>query len=329
MSATFLSYRIHRSDNEIQGGLESLTLDDLSPGDLLVRVEYSSINYKDALAATGAGHIVRKFPLVGGIDLAGEVVESDDTRFCPGKKVVVLGCGLSETRDGGYTELARVSSDIAVPLPDTLDTRLAMGLGTAGFTAALAVVRMEQNGQRPDMGPVLVTGATGGVGSVATSLLSGRDYEVTALTGKSDQTGYLSALGATSVLDRHALDLGSRPLEHAQWGGAVDSIGGEVLAWLTRTVRPWGNIASVGLTAGVELQTTVLPFILRAVSLIGVNVDAPRETRLEIWNRLGSDLRPAHLDRIIRREVTLQELPECFEGYLKGKVVGRTLVKIG
>jgi len=291
-------------------------------------VEYSGINYKDALAATGTAPILRKFPLVAGIDLAGEVLESSDERFSPGDKVVAASGGLGEARDGGYTELARVSADNAVPLPTGFDTRAAMALGTAGFTAALAVHRLERNGQRPDMGPVVVTGATGGVGSVAIDVLCTRGYEVVALTGKTDQAEYLRALGAGEILDRKTLDLGTRPLERARWGGAVDNLGGGVLAWLTRTVRPWGSIASIGLAASAELHTTVMPFILRGVSLIGVNVDAPQEIRGEVWSRLAGDLRPAHLDAVVTREVSLNELPECFDAYIRGDVVGRTVVKI-
>jgi NADPH2:quinone reductase len=203
-----------------------------------------------------------------------------------------------------------------------------MAIGTAGFTAALAVHRLEQNGQRPDAGPMLVTGATGGVGSIAIDILSARGYEVTALTGKLDQTAFLEALGATEVLDRNELQIGTRPLESARWAGAVDNLGGDVLAWLTRTTKPWGNIASVGLAASAELHTTVMPFILRAVSLIGVNMEVPPELRESIWQRLTTDLRPRHLDVIASNEVTLTELPDCFDAYIGARAVGRTIVKI-
>ncbi len=312
----------------MSGRLESLTLDDLTPGNVVIDVEYSGINYKDALAATGAGPIVRQFPLVGGVDLAGEVRSSEDDRFSPGDKVIALCGGLSETRDGGYAETARVDADMLVHVPKALDTRAAMAIGTAGFTAALAVHRLEHNGQRPQAGPVIVTGATGGVGSIAVDILSARGYEVAALTGKIDQAAFLQLLGASEVIDRNALTMGTRPLESARWGGAVDNLGGDVLAWLTRTTKPWGNIASIGLAASAELHTTVMPFILRSVSLIGVNMEVPPNLRAEIWERLAGDLRPRHLDRIANRELTLDELPECFEGYLSADVVGRTLVKI-
>lgn len=329
MSDTFQAFRIHRENDTVAGQLEALTLDDLAPGNVVVRVEYSGINYKDALAATGAGPILRRFPLVGGVDLAGEVSSSQDARFSPGDKVIAICGGLSETRDGGYAEFARVDADMLVHVPDKLDTRAAMAIGTAGFTAALAVHRLEQNGQRPEAGPMLVTGATGGVGSIAIDILSARGYEVTALTGKLDQTAFLEALGATEVLDRNELKIGTRPLESASWAGAVDNLGGDILAWLTRTTKPWGNIASVGLAASAELHTTVMPFILRAVSLIGVNMEVPPELRESIWERLTTDLRPRHLDVIANNEVTLTELPDCFEAYIGARAVGRTIVKIG
>jgi acrylyl-CoA reductase (NADPH) len=328
MSAPFRAYRIHRDDNSIAGRLETLTVDDLTPGDVLVRVEYSGINYKDALAATGAGRILRRFPLIGGIDLAGEVVESTDARFSPGQKVAALGGGLSETRDGGYAEFARVEADMLVPLPDALGPREAMALGTAGFTAALAIHRLEHNGQRAEDGPILVTGATGGVGSIAIDLLSARGYEVVALTGKHDAAPYLESLGASAVLDRNTLTPGQKPLESARWAGAIDNLGGDILAWLTRTTQPWGNIASVGLAASAELHTTVMPFILRAVSLLGVNMEHGPTLRGEIWSRLAGDLRPRHLDRIVSREVTLETLPDCFEPLLTAQAVGRTLVQV-
>ena len=309
---------------------ESITVNELGPGDVLIKVHYSSINYKDALAATGAGKILRKYPLVGGIDLAGEVVSTDDARYRVGDKVLVTGCELSETHDGGYAEYARVKGDWVVPLPDTLDEFRAMGLGTAGFTAGLAIHRMEQNGQNPANGPVVVTGATGGVGCVAINMLSARGYDVVAVTGKAEATSFLRSLGAKQVLLRQEIVIGSRPLEAARWAGAIDNVGGEILSWLTRTVGPRGNVASVGLVGGVEFRTTVMPFILRGVNLLGINSSAtPRELRLEVWKRIGSDLLPPDLQHIVTRTVSFEELPEAFEDYLKGKVVGRTVVAIG
>lgn len=329
--SSFKAFRIHQSGDGVEARLEDLRLDDLSPGDVVIRGEYSSINYKDALAATGAGKILRRFPLVGGVDIAGTVESSADPRFQPGQPVAVCGCGLSETHDGGFAQYARVSADWVNPLPPGLDTRTAMILGTAGFTAALAIHRMEQNGQRPALGPIAVTGATGGVGSVAIALLAGLGYPVTALTHKDSADDYLQRLGASDILHTRGMELGTRPLEKARFGGAVDNLGGDTLAWLTRTTVPWGNIASIGLAQGPELHTTVMPFILRGVSLLGINsVEVPRALRLDIWRRLGGDLKPspAALAAIATRETDLAGLPACFPPYLEGGVVGRCLVRL-
>ena len=328
MSEQFSALRIHRNDGVVRGKLEALSLDDLSPGNVLIRVEYSSINYKDALAATGSAPILRSFPLVGGIDLAGEVLESSDERCRPGDKVVVLGGGLGENRDGGYSQYARVESDRVVRLPEGIDTRQAMAIGTAGFTAALAVHRLETNGQRPELGPMVVTGATGGVGAIAIDLLAGRGYDVAALTGKTGEADFLQGLGAAEIIDRRDVEMVTKPLGRGLWGGAVDNLGGDILGWLTRTVRPWGNIASIGLAAGAGLSTTVMPFILRSVSLIGVNMEVDSRLRHRIWERLATDLRPRHLERIATREVTLGELPSCFGGYMAGTITGRTVVRL-
>jgi len=328
ISEPFLAYRIHRDDARVSGKLETLTIDQLSSGDTVINVEYSGINYKDALAATGAGRILRRFPLVGGIDLAGEVISSRDMRFKPGDRVVALSGGLGETRDGGYAERARVDADLLVPIPKDWDTRATMALGTAGFAAALAIHRLEHCGLRPAQGPVLVTGATGGVGSVAIDLLNARGYEVVALTGKIDRVPYLKGIGATEVLDRNTLEMGSKPLEHARWAGAIDNLGGEILAWLTRTMRPHGVIASIGLAASAELHTTVMPFILRAVSLLGINIEVGHKLRDEVWQRLTTDLRPRHLDAIAKTEATLAQLPALFGAYLDAQTVGRTVVRI-
>ena len=323
------AFRIHEENGRVVARHEEIELDDLSPGDVVIRVSWSGINYKDALAATGAGKILRRYPLVGGIDLAGVVEQSDDPRYKPGDRVLVTGCDLSETRDGGYAQYARVPGDAVIPLPPGLDERSAMGIGTAGFTAALAIHRMEQNGQRPALGPVVVTGATGGVGSFAIDMLCGRGYEVIAVTGKAEAEGYLRALGATHVLLRQSIDYGSKPLERAQFGGAIDNVGGDALAWLTRTVNYGGNIASVGLAGGAKLETTVMPFILRAVSILGINsVATPRDLRLAVWERIASEM-PAHLDRIVTREIGFDLLAGSFADYLKGGKVGRTVVRIG
>jgi len=295
----------------------------------VIRGAYSSINYKDALAGTGTGRILRRFPLVGGVDIAGTVVSSSDPRVAEGDEVIVNGCGLSETHDGGFAEYARVHGEWTTPMPAGLDARTAMGLGTAGFTAALAIYRMEQNGQAPEHGPIAVDGATGGVGSVAIDMLSQRGYSVTALTSKTTANEYLQGLGASEILNIKDLELGERPLEKAIWGGAIDNLGGAVLAWLTRTTKPYGNIASIGLVTGIELSMTVMPFILRGVSLLGINsVEVPRDLRIAVWNRIAGDLAPAHLDKIANREIALADLPDNFADYIDGNVTGRTIVRL-
>jgi len=326
----FRAYRIDQKDGKIVAGFQTLTTADLSDGDVLIRVSHSTINYKDALAATGAGRILRKFPLVGGIDLAGTVARSEDPRFAAGDAVLVNGCGLGESRDGGYAEYARVSGDSIVPLPEGIDAAQAMQIGTAGYTAALAIHRMEQNNQSPAGGRIVVTGATGGVGSIALDMLDGRGYETVAVTGKAEQSHYLESIGAREILLRSDIDFGKRPMEKAEWGGAIDNLGGDYLAWLTRTVDYGGNIASIGLAASHELNTTVLPFILRAVCLLGINsVDTPRELRHAVWARIGNDLRPRHLDLIGGRTIGFDELPGAFQAFIDGKVTGRVVVEIG
>mgnify|MGYP001822128356 FL=1 len=325
----FRALRIDNREGEVVSGFAELTLDELTPGNVVIKVSHSTINYKDALAATGAGKILRRYPLNGGIDLAGEVVSSEDEDLEPGTPVLVNGCGLSETVDGGYSEYARVDSHSVVPIPAGMDAHQAMQIGTAGYTAALAIHRMEQNGQRPEDGPVVVTGATGGVGSIAIDMLDGRGYEVAAVTGKPDEADYLQGIGARRVLLRDEIDLGRRPMEKAEWAGAIDNLGGDYLAWLTRTTAYGGNIASIGLAAGFKLETTVMPFILRAVCLLGINsVDTPRDLRLAVWSRIGADLRPQRLSRIGHRTIRLEELPEAFQAYIDGAVTGRTVVEI-
>ena len=325
----FRAYRIDQEDKKIVAGFTTINLDDLTDGDVVIKVSHSTINYKDALAATGAGRILRAFPLNGGIDLAGTVVSSDSDEFAEGDAVLVNGCGLSETRDGGYAEYARVPADAVVPVPDGMSAFEAMQIGTAGFTAALAIHRMEQNGQLPENGPVVVTGATGGVGSIAVDMLAGRGYEAVALTGKADRADYLQSIGARRVLVRGDVDFGKRPMEKAEWAGGIDNLGGDALTWLTRTVDYGGNIASIGLAASHELNTTVIPFILRAVCLLGINsVDTPRELRLGVWNRIGGDLKPQHLDTIAANTISFDELPGAFQAFIDGKVTGRTVVEI-
>jgi NADPH2:quinone reductase len=331
---TFRALRVHEvpvagKAAAIEARFEDLTLDALTPGDVVIDVEYSGINYKDALAATGAGKILRRYPLVGGIDLAGTVRSSVDPRFEVGDAVLVTGSGLSENFDGGYSEVARVRADSVIAMPKGLDAFRAMALGTAGFTAALAIHRMERNGQQPSQGPVVVTGASGGVGSIAIDMLAGRGYEVIAVTGKRESFEYLESLGAKKIVLRGDFETGKRALEPARYAGAIDNVGGETLAGLTRQVDFWGNIASVGLTGGPTLTTTVMPFILRGISLLGINSSATRrEERLEVWARIAGDCAPRHLSRIATRTIPFADLPAAFPAYLEGKVTGRTVVKI-
>lgn len=326
---SFRALRVHERDGGVEARLEQLTLDDLSPGEVVIRVAWSGVNYKDALAVTGAGKILRRMPLVAGIDVAGTVVSSDSTDFKAGDEVIVTSAGLSETLDGGYAEYARLPANTVLPLPSGFSLREAMALGTAGFTAALAVHRMEQNGQTPAMGPVAVSGATGGVGSVAVDLLAGRGYEVHAISSKPDAADYLRALGAAVVQTPAEVAQGSRPLEKAVWGGAIDSLGGELLSGFTRSTRYGGNIASIGLAASHTLETSVMPFILRGVNLLGINaVDTPRALRLAVWQRLATDLRPRHLDRIVTGEVSLEAVPALMQDWIDARVTGRKLVRL-
>ena len=325
----FRAYRVHEIDGKAEGRLETIKLDDLSEGEVVIKAAYSDLNYKDALAATGSAKIMRRFPMVGGIDVSGTVHSSSDDRFSEGQPVLVAGANMSEEFDGGYAEYVRVPAEAVVAVPDGLSLYDAMAVGTAGFTAALAVDQMERNGQTPELGPILVNGATGGVGSFAIDMLSARGYAVTALTGKKTSDDYLKGLGATEIAYRDEMEMGKRPLERAVWGGAIDNVGGDELGWLTRTVVPGGNIAAIGLAGGVKLETTVMPFILRGINLLGINsVTIGSDVRERAWARVAGDLRPQHFDAIVTREVTLDELPSVFPAYIDGSVTGRTVVKI-
>jgi acrylyl-CoA reductase (NADPH) len=326
---SFRALRIFNEDGRIQSRIVDATLDELSEGDVVIEAAYSSVNYKDALAATGAGKILKKFPLIGGIDVSGTVRSSRDARFAPGDEVLVTGYDLGVGQDGGFAGVVRVPGDWVVALPAGLTLRDAMVCGTAGFTAALSVVRLERSGLRPGTGPVAVTGATGGVGSLAVGILAARGYEVTAISGKEDAAEYLRELGAAQVQVRGALDLGTRPLEKATWAGAVDAVGGDLLAWLVRTTVPWGGVASTGLTGGTNLPLTVMPFILRAVSLIGVDsVGCPADLRRETWQRLASDMRPRALAKVAPSDITLDDLPRAFDTLMKGQARGRFVVRL-
>jgi putative YhdH/YhfP family quinone oxidoreductase len=323
----FKAYRIREVEKKAVGGFEEMALDDLDSGELVVRVAYSSVNYKDALAATGAGKIIRRFPCVGGIDLSGTVTESSDPGFKRGDAVICTSYDLGVAHDGGYAEYARVPAAWAVPVPKGLSLFDAMALGTAGYTAALAVVRMETNGLAPANGPVIVSGATGGVGSIAIDMLSRLGYAVTALTGKENESDYLRKLGAKEVMARKSLDLSKiKPLDRALWAGAVDNLGGEVLAWMASTMMVGGTIAAIGLAASMSLNTTVAPFILRGVSLLGIDSGTtPMPLRREVWRRLASDLRPPHL-KDMTRTLPFDELPKAFDAFIKGAAKGRLVV---
>ena len=325
---SFRAFRIHNDDAGYRAGIEDVGIDALSSGEVVLRTACSSVNFKDALAGTGQGRILRRFPLTGGIDVAGHVVASTDPAFREGDEVLVTGCGLSETRDGGYSEYARVESKWAIRLPAGLSLRESMVLGTAGFTAALALLRMTENRQHPGLGPLAVTGATGGVGSLAVDIFSSAGYEVHAVSGKPAQAGYLEGIGATEVIGRDALAT-TRPLESARFGGGLDNVGGPMLASLLAQTVPYGNVASAGLAATSELPATVMPFIIRGVSLLGVaSAGTARDIRDEVWRRLAGEWKPRHLDRICTREIRLEDLPGVFDGMLAGGSLGRTLVTL-
>jgi NADPH2:quinone reductase len=294
-----------------------------------VRVSHSAINYKDALAGTGKGKILRRFPLTGGIDGAGIVEASRDPRYLEGDAVVATGWGLSFDHDGAYADWLCCPGEWLVPIPAGLDARSATILGTAGVTAALACHRMQVNGQVPGLGPILVTGASGGVGSIAVAILSRLGYSVSASSGKPELHDWLRSLGAGEVLGRDALAELKRPLEKARFGGAIDNVGGGLLARIATCVAPNGNIAAIGLAGGTELHTTVMPFILRGVSLLGCNsVDIPRALRLALWAHLAGDWHPADLESIATGTVGLDGLPGAFERLLAGQTHGRTLVTL-
>lgn len=347
----------YEQDGKSAGRFVELTLDDLDPGEVVIRTHYSSVNYKDALAATGAGKVIRRFPCVGGVDVSGVVESSSDDRFKAGDSVLVTGYGMGVDHDGGYAEFVRVPADWVVPLPQGLSLFDAMALGTAGFTAALAIHRLEQNDLRPESGKVVVTGATGGVGSLAVAMLAQRGYHVVAVTGKESELDYLKSLGASEILPRNEINLTSgRALEKAQWAGAVDAVGGETLAWLTRSMQQDGVIASFGNAGGVELHTTVFPFILRGVRLIGVDSAATAmPLRREIWQRMAGDpsaglitsdladvvCQPSRLARssirtglhpealgLIAHSVPFADLPSVFPALLQGHLRGRTVISV-
>lgn len=324
----FDAFRIHDDADGYRSGIEQVSIDELSPGEIVIRTAHSSVNYKDALAGTGKGRILRRFPLVGGIDVAGHVLQSRDPAFREGDAVLVTGCGLSETRDGGYSRYARLESKWAVRLPQGLSLREAMILGTAGFTAALALLRMQDNRQTPELGPLAVTGASGGVGSLAVAIFSQAGYTVHAISGKTEQKDYLMSLGAAEVLGRDALAT-TAAMASARFGGGLDNVGGPMLASLLAQTAPYGNVASAGLAASPEWMATVMPFIIRGVSLVGVaSAGTARDIRDTVWARLASDWKPRDLQRICTAETGLQGLPAVFDRMLRGDSLGRTLVTL-
>lgn len=331
MKTPFKAFLIDQDENrKVVSRMTTMDVNNLDAGEVLIRVHYSSINYKDALAATGVGKIIRRFPCAGGIDLSGEVVESADPRFRPGDKVIATSFDIGVAHHGGYAEYARVPAGWVVALPAGLDLFEAMALGTAGFTAALGIVRMEDNGLAPANGPVIVTGATGGVGGLAIDMLARLGYHVVALTGKEVETPYLKMLGAAEVRLRSSIDFDKvRPLEASQWAGAVDNVGGPVLHWVLATMKQAGTVASIGNAASFKLDTTVFPFILRGVSLLGIDsgyMGFP--TRQRVWDRLATDLKPLHL-AAVTRTIAFDELPGAFDAFIKGEIKGRTVVRIG
>ncbi len=325
----FKAFLIEEAEEGVNSSFKTIDTADLDPGEVLIKTAYSSVNFKDALAATGAGKIIRRFPCVGGIDLSGVVVESTSDEFKAGQEVIATSYDIGVAHHGGYAEYCRVPAKWVVPMPAGLDLFSSMALGTAGFTAGLAVERMEHNGLNPDAGPVLVNGATGGVGGIAIDILSALGYDVTAMTGKPDQSDYLKSLGAAEILDTASLDLAKiRPLGRETWAGVVDNLGGDILSWLASTVKVGGAIASIGLAASFKFNTTVMPYILRGVTLAGIDsVNAEMEVRRKVWGRLATDMKPKNLDKIVTT-VAFDDLPATFEAVMQAKMRGRSVVKI-
>lgn len=329
LPATSRVYLLEQTDDGVRGSLTTRSVNQLGSGELLIRAAFSSVNYKDVLAATGRGKVAKRLPLVGGVDVVGTVETSQDHRFRAGDRVLVTGFGMSEDHDGGYAEWVRVPADWAVPLPDGMTEWEAMALGTAGITSALAVHELESSGVHPGAGPVAVSGATGGAGSLAVAMLAGLGYEVTAITGKVSQSDHLRELGATQVLPRSDIPTHIRPLESARWAGAIDCVGGSTLAWLLSTADRHAAVATFGNAGGNELDSSVLPFILRGIRLIGVNTGYfDIGLRHELWRRLGADLRPEGLDGLART-ISFEELPACLAAHTADGATGRTVVDLG
>jgi putative YhdH/YhfP family quinone oxidoreductase len=325
----FIAYRLFSENGAEapQGRFVEMDIDDLSAGDVVIRVAYSSINYKDALAAAGINRIIREFPRIGGIDLAGHVVESRDARFREGDPVVVHGFGIGIDHDGGHAQYARVSAEWVMPLPPGLDLLEAAILGAAGYTAGLCLHWMEHNGLTPENGKVLVTGATGGVASVAIDMLAQRGYPVTAMTGKTSEHGYLRELGASEILPASEAKASGKPLEKAQWAGAIDSVGGETLGWLLRTMQPEGIVTSFGNAGGASFNATVLPFILRGIRVIGINANSPMPLRRVVWQKIANEYHPRKLVSIAN-VIDFETLPQAMERMRNRATRGRTIIRM-
>ncbi len=329
MSETFQALVVDKNDT-FSVGVKQITREELPEGEVLIKVAYSSVNYKDGLASIPNGNIVRSYPFIPGIDLSGTVVSSEDSRFQPGQTVIATSYGIGVSHYGGFSEFARIPAEWVIPLPEGLSLREAMIYGTAGLTAALSIQALEDHGAAPDKGKVLVTGATGGVGGTAVAMLAKLGYEVTASTGRTDEAGYLQQLGAAEVISREEVGGAAvKPLDKQLWQAAVDSVGGSPLAAVLSKIAYGGAVAASGLTAGTAVPTTVIPFILRGVSLLGIDsVSCPSGKRQLIWTRMANDLKPDNLDVLVDREITLTELPSALEDILKSNTRGRVLVRL-
>jgi acrylyl-CoA reductase (NADPH) len=325
---SFRAYVIDKPEGQYTVGVKSLTETDLMDGDVTIRVTHSTVNYKDGLALTGKGAVVRKFPMIPGIDLSGEVTACTSGAFRPGDRVVLTGCGVGEVHFGAYAGMARLKSEWLVPLPQTMTPAQAMAVGTAGFTAMQCILALERQGLTPDRGPVVVTGAAGGVGSVAVAILAGLGWHVIASTGRPAEAEYLKGLGAAEVIDRAELSGPARPLARERWAAGVDTVGSHTLANVLAMTKYGGAVAACGLAQGMDLPASVAPFILRGVALLGVDsVGCPRDLRLEVWRRLGTDLDLARLDAMTST-IGFDDLPATGAAILEGKVKGRVVVKI-
>ena len=329
MPHQFRSLLVEKTEDLFSVDVKELSIDDLHQGDVVIRVAYSSLNYKDALASLPNGKIARVYPLIPGIDFAGTVVSSSNSQFKEGDEVISASPEIGVSYHGGFSEYARVPGNWLVSLPKGLSMKQAMILGTAGFTAALSIQRLEENGLTPEKGPIMVKGATGGVGSLAVAMLAKRKYDVVASTGKETAFDFLRKLGATEILTREDLSPETvRPLEKQRWAGAIDAVGGKNLSYLASSIKYGGSIALSGMTGGTEFTSSIFPFILRGINLLGINKDGPMEQNIFIWNRLATDLHLGQTLDEIHHEITLDDLPAMFPKILSGQILGRIIVKL-